>query len=54
MVRDRSLYAQLSTLLLLAADRTNPPAWQKLRNLSGLSARLTGAKSAHLDHCCYI
>lgn len=44
MVRDGSLYTQLSTLLLLAADRTNPLAWQKLLNLSGLSAGLTGTK----------
>lgn len=44
MVRDESLYAQLATLLLLAADRANPLAWQKLLNLSGLSAGVTGTK----------
>lgn len=44
MGRDRSLCSQLSTLLLVAADKTNPLAWQKLFNLSGLSAGLTGTK----------
>lgn len=41
MIRGGSLYTQLSTLLLLHADRANTLAWQKLLNLSGLSAELT-------------
>lgn len=32
------------TFLLFAADRTYPLAWQKLLNLSGLCAGLTGVK----------
>lgn len=44
MIRGGSLYAQLFTLLLLGADRTNTLAWQKLLNLSGLSAGLTVKK----------
>lgn len=44
MIRNGSVYAQLSTLLLLAADGTSTLAWQRLLNLSALSAGLTGLK----------
>lgn len=58
MIRNGSVYTQLSTLLLLAADGTSTLAWQRLLNLSALSAGLTGLKkkkkSAHFDplYCC--
>lgn len=44
MIRNGSVYAQLSTLLLLAADGTSTLAWQRLLNLSALFAGLTGLK----------
>lgn len=44
MIRNGSVYTQLSTLLLLAADGTSTLAWQRLLNLSALSAGLTGLK----------
>lgn len=50
MIRNGSVYAQLSTLLLLAADGTSTLAWQRLLNLSALSAGLTGLKKKKKVH----
>lgn len=50
MIRNGSVYTQLSTLLLLAADGTSTLAWQRLLNLSALSAGLTGFKKKKKVH----